>query len=834
MKIAPRTVQGLLVPSLGIGLALGFAACAGGAAASSTTGPAVGLDEGSYSTGDFTYVSPYPPGFHPLGNDSTVVQELSELVLFDNELQKGGTVGGVLDDPAAGYAPLGNPLQVLPAGTRVLDAACGNVDSDGAAELVLATRQGTSGPLSIQVLEQTSGGMVLVATRVTSFHTPPKIALGDVDGDHRDEILVQDQNSLRIWDDVEDGMMFLDEILHGGIATLGLTSSPSVAVGDVDHDGRGEIVQLQTNIEAGAWLRLLDDADAAVPFADVGGWKKIHTDSAASTGRVFVGDLDGDGGDEVVAVVGEIKGPGYPGLESTLSMLLHVRRFDFAAGVGLQLTATSLQAMAVPFLGALAFPADLTSAWDAVALDTTGDADMEIALLLPDFSSFSQLGGEKVRYEVRTLDWKLGWVAGTPVSLGTFDFDTFDATDQFNETVLCASDADADGAHEVYALLAATQVNQPSKAALRKLDWEPVPAVQVVSPGPLASLIHKTRPILVSGDLDADGVVLQSTGVERLSVADPIPMVLMTAAPTKAGIAQNYDESGTYYQKTTASSQSHGLATATAMSVSAGVGGSLFGTLGASTRRTIERSFETSEVVTKQVATVQGFSSSHEDDVIIFQGTLYHSFEYMVVHAPDASLESTLLTFDFPVDSKTYKWTVAKYDAEFGAAHAIGSDVLPHTIGDPASYRTRAEVDAIVKAHVGWMEDPSITNNVGEGKGHNVTEVEITEAISTSEQLTLTVDDQVDFSTSFAEAGKSEALVDKQLYTISLSNSSTYRGQVGDIEGADYDPWKYDFGIAVWHHGVLADANNEPIGTVPGETPYQVLTFWVEPVGLSY
>ncbi|MEO0653133.1 MAG: hypothetical protein AAFZ65_20825, partial [Planctomycetota bacterium] len=232
-----------------------------------------------------------------------------------------------------------------------------------------------------------------------------------------------------------------------------------------------------------------------------------------------------------------------------------------------------------------------------------------------------------------------------------------------------------------------------------------------------------------------------------------------------------------------------------------------------------------SEVSTESTTVVKGFNSGFDDDVIIFQGTLFESFEYEVVSGPDPAIVGSYFTIDIPATAKTYKWTVSKFNAEL-PSHAIGSEHLPHTIGDPQSYRSKPQTQALVAGSVGWLQ-PDATI-VGEGSASNFTELQLTEEVATEQELSWTATKSLEFSVGTGSGTISRGITDSKVFTVTTTRDTTYAGEVGDMGSAAWDQWHYGFGLAVY------TANLASPDADPTEIPFQVMSFWTDPTGLAY
>ncbi len=615
------------------------------------------------------------------------------------------------------------------------------------------------------------------------------MATGDVDGDHLDEIVLTHANETIVLDDLLAGMVELERL---PFAAASPSARVEVACLDIDFDGRDEIALgylLQTFT-----VRLIDDA--AHGFAELDGPGALV--GKHHSGFLLGADLDGDGSDELVVATkwSSLGGPSTP---------LSIEAFAWSNGL--------FEPIAQYLVSSPLNPYQRTDR--VVAYRQLGESREHLAFLL----SAGQLSSS---YRLRSIALGTDPDASGFVVDADFNVNGGSSVSGSHAFSLAAGDLSASGGESVWIAFLASE---GSSTRVQLHAWNPLDDVAVELLGPLLPIAPQHgQALLTMGDFDGDGFQVRATGVRTEQLADPIPLVLLSAAPTKSGVAQNYGGTSTSYLESASSGEAIGVATQMTVSRSAGFEVGKF--FSASAKRTIEESSRTSQLQTQTTTTTKGFGAGYESDAILFQGTLYESYEYEVLSSEDPDLIGSYFTLDNPVVTKTYKWTVAKYDAVF-PEFALGSLLLPHVVGDPTSYRTRAQVEALAAQNVGWS-DPELTT-VGETiSGANSTAVELSEQETSEQELSYAVTDELGFSIGPFEGSVTSGLTDSRIYSVTTSASTSFEAFVGDIHGADWDLWHYDFGMAVYTHGLPAG------GGSPTEIPLQVITFWVDPVGAGY
>ncbi len=175
-------------------------------------------------------------------------------------------------------------------------AAAPKVSGDpiGPGQARLAASEGQGGTLVVAlgadgtaaVIDAAGGSLVATAAPPPPAGTPLAIVAGDLDGDCDDDlVIVTDAAAPTVW--LRDGASFRDA------GTIGGAIVSAVALGDVDHDGRTDVVLGY----AGTLELWLNDGAANfthAPQALAGGG---HVSSVTA---LALGDVDGDGFPELV------------------------------------------------------------------------------------------------------------------------------------------------------------------------------------------------------------------------------------------------------------------------------------------------------------------------------------------------------------------------------------------------------------------------------------------------------------------------------------------------------------------------------------------------------
>lgn len=193
------------------------------------------------------------------------------------------------------------PATFLPTGGVPLDVAVGDIDGDGADDLLIASFE-AAGSVFVAYQDLLSPGEFGLPTRLPVGRPSTSVAIGDINGDGRLDLAATVQDA-----DGSDGAVVIliqdpvvrRQFLAPGEFSVG-TEPLSVRIADLDNDTRPDLVVvnegpgLQGQGNAGVSVLLQDGLVAGsflAPVSYASGTRPVH---------VAVGDLDGDGNPDLV------------------------------------------------------------------------------------------------------------------------------------------------------------------------------------------------------------------------------------------------------------------------------------------------------------------------------------------------------------------------------------------------------------------------------------------------------------------------------------------------------------------------------------------------------
>ncbi len=757
--------------------------------------------EDSFSIDAFAYKDPRPATYQPLSQKTLNLVKSEELLLLMPDSSR-KISGWVLDDKPGEYKELGTigdgSAPFNKKNETIWDTVSADFNNDGKDEAAVVSifTNSTSGSgyiwyyndIRVQVIDHTGSSFAVSSEFTISAGTKcylnAHITSGDIDGDGKPEFIISatkgtnQDNTYKnaetchvfVYDDAAAGLTLLKEIKFEG-------ADVRVAAGDIDGDGRDEIIvcgwvrdyynSANYTFKFDAWAY----DDAAAGYAELKHWGKesIFYGTNTSGIEVLTGDTDGDNLDEIIFI-------GNDGL--------NVAIYDDATAGFKSLQSSGIQT----YSGSSLVQDDhynSLSTLDAAIGDFNGDGLAEL-VILKKLESSSGMYGQK------SYTWNLYHFVfnkdRTKYASEKTTIEVASSSSPFNTSdsaaALAIADDNRDNKDEaIVSYYTSNTLYRYRFAANFSSNYYRFEKTDTYQKALTLSTIRK--PFTLGGDFDADNMRVQNTGEHWLSLPDPMLIVAMAAPPAQDGISQNYGQTQTAYGTAVSSgtSETHevGITAGVTLSFEAG---DPFGIIEASASVKLETEFTKTKTTSEMVTYGTSMEGSYPDDYVIFQGTLYNCYEYLILAHPQAELIGTHMTIDVPVKTKVFKWTVDYFNKNNGSARDIGEETFTHTSGKVSTYPSLEQKNEIMTKYTGWQSD-SMT--VGQGSGQNVTYINLAEEKTTGESLSIGVDVSSGIKVAGVGMEFSVGYKNTNIYEITIGKETSYEGTVGDISNpTDY------------------------------------------------
>jgi hypothetical protein len=714
-----------------------------------------------------------PKGYNPLSKKYRTLAPLSELyfsgMTIDDKDQ------GLLDDGTESYAELYSDADGSWTQLHHISGK-GDLDGDGFDEVVVAYHVANDKEIKLKVIDRGADGIYTATTStlvsgvdVSAGH--PALATGDLDHDGLDEIALAFAETLYIVDDAKAGLALLDSRDYSSPNPDKNVRLLSPGIGDFNGDGKAQLYLVHSlpgkSVSEGHANFYLYDSTDLTKEQDSGLLTFLAGDTAhvITLARIAVGDIDGDKLDEVVFNAASDKASG-------LVFALDDRK----TGAALSASRSHTNTAAVLLNG-------------VTLLDVDGDATKEI---------FN--GTELLKYDANKDD--LTVVSKLPSSILSF-----------------TAAGDVDGDHREDLVHVALMI--PSTLGVLTIWGMDQTSTFVKKETKTATLSgNGVMPTLVTANVDDDSLVVRYTGKTELHFSKPQLIAVMAAPPYYQGIGQNVDGSGTTFGRSkaleTEASASVGLSVG--FSIGAKAGFKLFGNgVEVETKRTFKASMDWTATATASYETTVSYTGGPDEDKVVFTSVPFDVYYYEVVSSPDPNAVGETITINLPRAPQTFSVSRTFYNANNGDALDVDASILPHTIGDPRSYPTAAEMKAATHygiLPIGFVNPDTVT--VGQGSGVQTMTINASASLGLGVEMELSVETEAEVTAGPVVAGGSVEFRLGVGLSVTASEGLFIEGVIGDIPEASYTgDMLYKAGIYAYPH--KADGQF-----------FLVINYWVE------
>jgi|GEM_PF-2305099 len=317
----------------------------------------------------------------------------------------------------------------------------------------------------------------------------------------------------------------------------------------------------------------------------------------------------------------------------------------------------------------------------------------------------------------------------------------------------------------------------------------------------------------------------------RLEFTNPIIIAALASPPYWSEVAAaeatySYTNWTTSYGTSSGSGSSTGssLGFSTGLKVEFEQEASFFGIkaaqfkTSASFTNTLDWSCDAETTVTKSVA----YSCVGGEDRIIFTSVPVDTYTYTVIQSPQSADIGKVMTISLPRKFNIYSVDREFYNANNGSLKDI--DYFKHTYGNPKSYHTKAEADALITKYSGYMSTSvSVAQYNPASTTGGFTEFSIEKESVTTK--TFTVDNSVDLEIGGGAGGVSVlgtfGFHGGLSYATTVSEGTSFSGTVGNLPTAYFNNPHYTYSQGLFVIPLkLADKAGSPI--------VWVVDYWVE------
>jgi hypothetical protein len=711
---------------------------------------------------------------------------------------------------------------------------------------------------------QPSNSSMMTYANPVFAQKPHASAAGDIDGDHKDEVVTvyfnSSSNSIAVGKNTGPAYLCIEgmkdtiipaQSINGGAAFNYYISSSdklqgrmSIAMGDIDGDGRQEIA-----IAVGDTFMILDDQKAS--FKTLLGPIDYRSASEYSGGwatcpwwtKIASGDINGDGRDEFVAISGYwiggdntyksanyyVYGGSTPALlDSDVVMDKGGKEILFGNvaigdldndGVG-EICFSGISKRATNTLTNLEV---IMARWkdshlvmsgggDSLAINLDGGRDQYRPL--PSFCITPVLNQKQSLVAVNNV---IAYDSSKLAITSTLPQNASVAPDYLAnfEQVMAGGDVDRDGEEEIVALyMSDPKTLKVYKTAGATGTLTPSATVSCDNSYSYGTGSNGVYQSLCLPDWDGDAITLQYEDNHTLEFTQPTVITVIASPPFWSSLLSS--DSYSNYSTSYGTSQGSSVEETNSFTVSAefsfagswsdaGVTAELGVAAGISSGLGYGTSTEKSS--TQTVTTIAG------QDKVVFTSVPLDVYKYTVLTAPDSTMVGKEFVVSIPRSPQIISMERTAFNALPSCPTPVDAAFAGHTVGDPTSYPSRADTLTLINKNGGLWDGTGVTTGMSGGSTSSSADKSTSSSISGSIGTSAKV--WAKGGALWMVAGFEGTFEYDYDITVATSSGTEISGTVPDLPVGSTSDKLFKYGIALYSKDLAAD------------NPVQVVNYWV-------
>lgn len=309
-------------------------------------------------------------------------------------------------------------------------------------------------------------------------------------------------------------------------------------------------------------------------------------------------------------------------------------------------------------------------------------------------------------------------------------------------------------------------------------------------------------PVLITGNTDRDSAIVRFDGEYELLFSDPQLITVMASPPWQDGIGQDVDSTTATFGKTQGSTVLSGQSLGVSVGFSVGFEyeSDLFQT-GVSAKQTFEAAFDVYANESRSVETSVSYTTAPGKDKVIFTTVPFDVYYYTIVSSPRASEVGKVVTVNLPRKPQSLGTSLEFYNSHNGGGLDVDARILKHTPGNVWSYPT---VDDRVRLLSAAERDTPGYQQLWNGpiqvdeSGSNGLELSTTQGSARGASMDFSTTTEFEVKAGGATAGGSVGFHYGMTTEVSTEQTSVFQGTVGAISGSAYAQNSYCYGLMVY------------------------------------